>query len=326
MKYVVVTGGAGFIGANLIEGLNQLGVDRIIVVDHLREGIKWKNLLELKFEDYLDKDDFLALVENDKLKDIEAIFHLGACSNTTVKDFSYLYQNNYRYSKVLAEFCLKHDILFVYASSAATYGNGKLGFSDDHELIPLLKPLNPYGFSKQLFDLWLYSKGLLNKVVGLKYFNVFGEKEFHKGEMRSVVLKAYEQIKKEGKVRLFKSYHPDYPDGGQKRDFIYVKDAVSATLFFFENREAKGIYNVGTGKARSFKALAEAVFKALKLEVNIEYIDMPENLKKQYQYFTQADITKLRKAGYEKPMHELEEAVEKYINWLETQDTYEIFT
>jgi ADP-L-glycero-D-manno-heptose 6-epimerase len=322
---IVVTGGAGFIGSNVVEALNQKGEDRIIIVDRLKEGIKWKNLLGLKFIDYIDKYEFLKLIEKGHFKEISAIIHLGACSNTTVKNLHYLYLNNYKYSQKLALFALENDITFIYASSAATYGDGSLGFSDDEALIPQLKPLNPYGFSKQLFDLWLYYNGLLNRVVGLKYFNVFGEREFHKGEMRSVVLKAYEQIKKEGKVRLFKSYHPKYPDGGQLRDFIYVKDAVEVTLFFLENPHIKGIFNVGTGKARSFKDLALAVFSALNLPPCIEYIEMPEHLKKQYQYFTQADITKLRNVGYNKPMWELEDAVKSYVNWLETQKIFSTF-
>jgi ADP-L-glycero-D-manno-heptose 6-epimerase len=319
---IVVTGGAGFIGANLVEALNNNGEDRIIIVDHLKDGIKWKNLLELKFLDYIDKDEFLEKIERGYFKDCSAIIHLGACSDTTVKDLQYLYFNNYKYSQKLALFALKNEITFIYASSAATYGDGSLGFSDEETLLPKLKPLNPYGFSKHLFDLWLYYNGFLNKVIGLKYFNVFGEKEFHKGEMRSVVLKAYEQIKKEGKVRLFKSYHPDYKDGEQLRDFIYVKDAVEVTLFFLENPYIKGIFNVGTGKARSFKDLVLAIFSALGLSPNIEYIEMPEYLKKQYQYFTQADITKLRKAGYNKPMWELEDAVKNYVNYLEKNYTF----
>jgi len=319
---IVVTGGAGFIGSNLVEALNQEGEDRIIIVDHLKEGIKWKNLLDLKFLDYIEKDEFLEKVEKGYFKEVSAIIHLGACSDTTVKDLQFLYLNNYKYSQKLARFSLENNIQFIYASSAATYGDGSLGFSDDESLLPKLKPLNPYGFSKQLFDLWLYYNGLLNKVVGLKYFNVFGEKEFHKGEMRSVVLKAYEQIKKEEKVKLFKSYNPDYRDGEQLRDFIYVKDAVEVTLFFLENPQIKGIFNVGTGKARSFKDLVLAIFSALNIPPNIEYIEMPEYLKKQYQYFTQADITKLRKAGYNKPMWELEDAVKNYVTYLEKNYTF----
>jgi len=319
---IVVTGGAGFIGSNLVEALNQRGEDQIIIVDHLKEGNKWKNLLGLKFLDYIEKDEFLEKIEKGYFKEVSAIIHLGACSNTTIKDLQFLYLNNYKYSQKLALFSLENNIQFIYASSAATYGDGSLGFSDDETLLPKLKPLNPYGFSKHLFDLWLYYNGLLNKVVGLKYFNVFGEKEFHKGEMRSVVLKAYEQIKKEEKVKLFKSYNPDYQDGEQLRDFIYVKDAVEVTLFFLKNPQIKGIFNVGTGKARSFKDLVLAIFSALNIPPNIEYIEMPEYLKKQYQYFTQADITKLRKAGYNKPMWELEDAVKNYVTYLEKNYTF----
>ena len=319
---IVVTGGAGFIGSNLVETLNQKGEDQIIIVDHLKEGNKWKNLLGLKFLDYIDKDEFLEKIEKGHFKDVSAIVHLGACSNTTVKDLHYLYLNNYKYSQKLALFALENEITFIYASSAATYGDGSMGFSDEETLLPKLKPLNPYGFSKHLFDLWLYYNGLLTQVVGLKYFNVFGEKEFHKGEMKSVVLKAYEEIKKEGKVKLFKSYHPDYKDGEQLRDFIYVKDAVEVTIFFLENPKIKGIFNVGTGKARSFKDLVLAIFSALSLPPNIEYIEMPEYLKNQYQYFTQADITKLRKVGYNKPMWELEKAVKNYVSYLEKNYTF----
>ena len=320
---IIVTGGAGFIGSNLVETLNQKGEDRIIIVDHLNEGNKWKNLLGLKFLDYIEKDEFLEKIEKGYFKDVSAIVHLGACSNTTVKDLHYLYLNNYKYSQKLALFALENEINFIYASSAATYGDGSMGFSDEETLLPKLKPLNPYGFSKHLFDLWLYYNGLLNQVVGLKYFNVFGEKEFHKGEMRSVVLKAYEEIKKEGKVKLFKSYHPDYKDGEQLRDFIYVKDAVEVTIFFLENPKIKGIFNVGTGKARSFKDLVLAIFSALSLPPNIEYIEMPEYLKNRYQYFTQADITKLRKIGYNTPMWELESAIKNYVSYLEK--TYPFF-
>jgi len=314
---IIVTGGAGFIGSNLVETLNQKGEDRIIIVDHLNEGNKWKNLLGLKFLDYIEKDEFLEKIEKGYFKDVSAIVHLGACSNTTVKDLHYLYLNNYKYSQKLALFALENEINFIYASSAATYGDGSMGFSDEEALLPKLKPLNPYGFSKHLFDLWLYYNELLNQVVGLKYFNVFGEREFHKGEMKSVALKAYEEIKKEGKVKLFKSYHPDYKDGEQLRDFIYVKDAVEVTIFFLENPKIKGIFNVGTGKARSFKDLVLAIFSALSLPPNIEYVEMPEYLKNQYQYFTQADITKLRKVGYNKPMWELESAIKNYVNYLE---------
>lgn len=321
-KIFVVTGGAGFIGANVVLALNERGEDRILIVDHLSQGSKWKNLIGLKFEDYIDREDFLTLIEAEKLDNIKAIIHLGACSDTTVRDLYFLYKNNYQYSQKLCLYALRHGIRFIYASSAATYGDGALGFSDEENLLFKLKPLNPYGFYKHLFDLWAYQKGFLKSIVGLKYFNVFGEREFHKGEMRSIALKAYEQIKKEGKVRLFKSYHPQYEDGGQLRDFIYVKDAVEVTLFFLDKPEINGIFNVGTGKARSFKDLVLAVFHALNLPPKIEYIEMPEPLRKQYQYFTQADLTKLKKAGYNQPMKELEDAIKEYVNFLESNWNY----
>ncbi len=319
---IVVTGGAGFIGSNVVKALNDQGESRILVVDHLSEGPKWKNLVGLRFEDYLDREEFLKLLEENRIDSLRAIIHLGACSDTTVHDLYYLYKNNYVYSQRVCLFALKNDVRFIYASSAATYGDGSQGFEDDEEALYSLKPLNPYGFYKHLFDLWAYQKGLLKSIVGLKYFNVFGDREFHKGEMRSVALKAYEQIKREGKVRLFKSYHPDYEDGGQLRDFIYVKDAVEVTLFFLDYPEINGIFNVGTGKARSFKDLVTAVFHALGLSPEIEYIDMPENLRKQYQYFTEADLTKLKKVGYNKPMRELEEAIREYVIFLEEQSPY----
>ncbi len=319
---IIVTGGAGFIGSNLILALNQRGEDKIIIVDQLKEGIKWKNLLDLKFLDYIEKEEFLQRIEKGEFKNVLAIVHLGACSDTTVKDLHYLYFNNYKYSQKLAIFALENKINFIYASSAATYGDGSMGFSDEEKLLPYLKPLNPYGFYKWLFDIWLYNNKFLNKVVGLKYFNVFGEKEFHKKEMRSVVLKTYEYIKEEGKAKLFKSYNPNYKDGEQLRDFIYVKDAVEVTLFFLENPQIKGIFNVGTGEARTFKDLVLAIFSALNIPPNIEYVDMPENLKKQYQYFTQADITKLRKAGYNKPFWKLEDAVKNYVAYLEKYYNY----
>jgi ADP-L-glycero-D-manno-heptose 6-epimerase len=319
---IVVTGGAGFIGSNVVKALNDRGETRILVVDHLSQGPKWKNLVGLRFEDYLDREDFLKSIEENKFYDLKAIIHLGACSDTTVHDLHFLYKNNYVYSQKLCLYALKNGIRFVYASSAATYGDGSLGFNDDEEQLYELKPLNPYGFYKHLFDLWAYQKGFLNSIAGLKYFNVFGDREFHKGDMRSVALKAYEQIKKDGKVRLFKSYHPDYEDGGQLRDFIYVKDAVEVTLFFMEHPQINGIFNVGTGKARSFKDLVIAVFKALDLPPKIEYIDMPEQLKKQYQYFTEANLSKLRKVGYNSPMLELEEAIKEYVKFLEEHSKY----
>jgi ADP-L-glycero-D-manno-heptose 6-epimerase len=244
---------------------------------------------------------------------VDAVFHLGACSSTTETDVSFLMDNNFEYTKQLTQWSADENIRLIYASSAATYGDGSQGFSDDEEKLETLRPLNPYGYSKQLFDLWAKRNGLLEKIVGLKYFNVFGPNEYHKQEMRSFVLKAFEQINAIGKVRLFKSHRPDYKDGEQKRDFLYIKDAVDMTLFFFDNPKTAGIYNLGAGVARTWNDLAKAVFAAMDKKPNIEYIDMPDSVRNQYQYFTEADISKLRSAGYKKPITPLESAVKDYV-------------
>jgi ADP-L-glycero-D-manno-heptose 6-epimerase len=316
---IVVTGGAGFIGSALITALNKRAVTDILVVDELGSDEKWKNLRTLSFADYIEKDDFLELVIEDKLTAcIEAIFHLGACTSTTETNASYLIKNNYEYSKLLAQWATKANIRFIYASSAATYGDGSAGFSDDEDKIDKLSPLNIYGYSKHIFDLWARRTGLLKKIVGLKYFNVFGPNEYHKADMRSFVLKAFEQIQSTGKVRLFKSYKPEYADGEQLRDFIYVKDAVDMTLFFLDNPKKAGLFNIGTGKARTWNDLVKAVFAAIGKEPKIEYIEMPEAIRNQYQYFTQAEMAKLRKAGYNKQTTPLEDAVQDYVqNYLQ---------
>ena len=316
---IIVTGGAGFIGSAIIAALNKRHISDILVVDELGTDQKWKNLRNLSFTDYVEKDDFLDLVINDKLNDsLDAVFHLGACSDTTETNASYLIKNNYEYSKLLAQWATADNIRFIYASSAATYGDGSIGFSDDQEKINILKPLNMYGYSKHLFDLWAHKAGLSENIAGLKYFNVFGPNEYHKAAMRSFVVKAFEQIKATGKVRLFKSYKPDYADGEQLRDFIYVKDAVEMTLFFYDNRQIGGLFNIGTGKARSWNDLVKAVFAATDNKPNIEYIEMPESLRGQYQYFTEADMTSLRKAGYDKKTSTLEDAIKDYVqNYLQ---------
>jgi len=316
---IVVTGGAGFIGSALITALNKRAISDILVVDELGSDEKWKNLRNLSFADYIEKDDFLELVIEDKLTAcIEAIFHLGACTSTTETNASYLIKNNYEYSKLLAQWATKANIRFIYASSAATYGDGSAGFSDDEDKIDELRPLNIYGYSKHIFDLWARRTGLLKRIVGLKYFNVFGPNEYHKADMRSFVIKAFEQIQTTEKVRLFKSYKPEYADGEQLRDFIYVKDAVDMTLFFLDNPKKAGLFNIGTGKARTWNDLVKAVFAAIGKEPKIEYIEMPEAIRNQYQYFTQADMAKLRKVGYNKQTTPLEDAVRDYVqNYLQ---------
>jgi ADP-L-glycero-D-manno-heptose 6-epimerase len=320
---IVVTGGAGFIGSALIAVLNKRGIDDILVVDRLGSDSRWKNLVNLRFADYMDKDEFLEMVAGDVVNfSADAVFHLGACSSTTETDATFLMENNFEYTKQLAQWTAEEGIRFIYASSAATYGDGENGFVDDEDKLETLKPLNPYGYSKQLFDLWAKRNGLLEKIVGLKYFNVFGPNEYHKADMRSFILKAYEQINATGKVRLFKSHRSDYKDGEQKRDFLYVKDAVDMTLFFFDNPDTWGIYNLGAGVARSWNDLANAVFTAMGKKPNIEYIDMPDSIRNQYQYFTEADIKKIRDIGYEEEITSLEESVRDYVTQYLEQGAY----
>lgn len=315
---IIVTGGAGLIGSAVVWRLNQLGHENIVIVDHLGTSDKWANLAPLKFKDYLEKEELLPLLAKGTCSPvgtqrIQAILHLGACSSTTERDASYLIHNNFEYSKQLARFALENDARFIYASSAATYGDGALGFSDDESRLSSLRPLNGYGYSKQIFDLWLQQHLLLDKVVGLKYFNVYGPNEQHKGEMRSLVLKAFEQVQATGGMTLFRSHRPEYADGEQLRDFVYVKDAVAMTLFFLDHPEANGIFNVGTGQARSWNDLAQALFAALGKPTDISYIDMPEQLRSRYQYYTCAENAKLAAIGYNAPATPLEDAVADYV-------------
>ena len=309
----IVTGGAGFIGSNVVKALNARGIQDILVADHLRSGEKWKNLNGLRFEDYLDKSALMAACESGVLDSVKTVIHLGACSSTTESDADYLADNNYRYTRRLCEWAIRRGARFVYASSAATYGDGSLGYTDSDEVTPNLHPLNMYGYSKQMFDLWALKNKLFDRITGLKYFNVYGPGEAHKDDMRSVVHKAYGQIKTTGQVKLFKSYRPEYGDGEQVRDFIYVQDAVKVTLFFADHPEISGLFNCGTGQARSWNDLARAVFSAMKLPVKIEYIEMPEALRGKYQYHTESDVRKLRAAGCTENFQSLENGIQDYV-------------
>lgn len=312
---ILVTGGAGLIGSALIHALNQRGHEDILVTDVLGEDAKWKNLSPLRFLDYMQADAFLDQLEcnPDSLNSIRTIYHLGACSATTERDAGYLMENNYGYTKLLAEWALSRNIRFVYASSAATYGDGIKGMDDGTDHLDTLRPLNAYGYSKHLFDLHAKRNGWLDRMVGIKYFNVFGPNEWHKGEMRSLVAKAYEQILETGKVRLFKSHRPDYRDGEQVRDFVYVKDAVAMTIHLAETPSANGLFNIGTGAPRTWIDLTKALFTALDRKPEIEFIDMPEHIRNQYQYHTCADVSRLLATGWNKPTSTLESSVSDYV-------------
>ncbi len=312
---IIVTGGSGFIGSAIVWQLNSRGIDDIVVVDHLEEVEKWKNLVPLRFSDYLDKSDFIKKLEAGYFgNSIKAIFHMGACSSTTEKDADYLIENNYRYTARIAMWHEKHPgCRFVYASSAATYGDGQQGYRDKEDELHILRPLNMYGYSKHMFDLLALRKGWLQHIVGLKYFNVFGPNEYHKDDMRSVVNKAYPIVRDKGNICLFKSYRDDYKDGEQLRDFIYVKDAVKMTLFFLDNPEINGIFNIGTGNARSWNQVAASLFQAVGKPLNIEYIPMPDALKGKYQYYTCADMTKLQSAGCQHACMDIDMAVKEYV-------------
>ncbi len=317
---ILVTGGAGFIGSALVWALNERGREDILISDRLGTDEKWRNLVRLRYQDYVDADDLLdgASSNTNWLRDIEYVYHLGACSATTERDAAYLMRNNFDYTRRLADWALGGGRRFVYASSAATYGDGEQGMEDGDENLDRLRPLNMYGYSKHLFDLYAKRQGFLERVVGLKYFNVFGPNENHKDDMRSVVNKAFAQIQETGRLGLFKSYRPDYADGEQKRDFLYVKDAVAMTIHLAEERSAGGLYNLGSGEARTWLELAKAIFAAMDLEPAIDFIDMPESLRPKYQYYTCANIGRLRQAGYQAPVTPLGDAVSDYVrNYLQ---------
>jgi ADP-L-glycero-D-manno-heptose 6-epimerase len=313
---ILVTGGAGFIGSALIWALNQRGHSDIIVSDILGQDEKWKNLVPLRYADYVEAGPFRAALQANPsaFGRFSAVFHLGACSATTERDASYLADNNFAYTRELAQWAVSRDSRFIYASSAATYGDGATGMDDRLEELHRLRPLNMYGYSKQMFDLYAQRTGLLKRIVGVKYFNVFGPNEDHKGEMRSLVNKAYQQILATGRVQLFRSHRPDFRDGEQMRDFLYVKDAVEMTLHFAETAtSAGGLYNLGSGEANTWLTLAGGIFAALGRAPQIDFIDMPEVLRGKYQYYTRADISKLRETGYQRPVTPLVEAVRDYV-------------
>lgn len=314
---IIVTGGAGFIGANIVAALNERGHRNIIIVDRLGRGEKWKNLRGLQFEDFIDKDKFRDQVEHAAFKTPAAIIHMGACSATTELDADYLMRNNTGYTRMLADWALRENFRFITASSAATYGDGSRGYCDDDEATHGLSPLNMYGLSKHLFDEWALARGHYKRIVGLKFFNVFGPREAHKDNMRSVPHKAYHEVLAKGHISLFRSDRPDYGDGHQMRDFVYVKDAVSVVLHFLDNPQIGGLYNCGTGIARTWLQLAQAVFAAMDHETKINWVDLPPSLLGKYQYFTEADQRKLRTQGqYTKPFLTLEESVADYVKWL----------
>ncbi len=309
---IIVTGGAGFIGSCLVAELNEAGFDNILIVDHLGTDLKWRNLRALNYRGFVDKKDFLPWLESGVFGVPQAIFHLGACSATTEPDADYLMQNNVDYSLRIIRWCAQQAVQCVYASSAATYGGGEHGFSDATEQVYQFRPLNMYGYSKLLTDQIVIKEGLDQMVTGLRFFNVYGPNEYHKGDMASLIYKAYFQIKDTGAMKLFKSYHPDYPDGGQGRDFVYVRDCAQAMVGLLR-KPKQGIYNIGSGRFETWNTLAESIFSAMGLESNIEYIDMPETLEGQYQYYTKADLSKGESKGLELTRTSIQDGVTDYI-------------
>lgn len=320
---VIVTGGAGFIGSCIVRTLNDMGIEDITIVDHICETDKWMNMRNKKYTEYINRDEFLEKLPEYAGK-VTHIIHMGACSATTERNFDFLYKNNYEYTKTLWKFCTENQISFIYASSAATYGDGKEGF-DDKEDIKRLRPLNGYGYSKQLFDLWAEKQTIAPKQhVGFKFFNVYGPNEYFKGSMASVIFHSFNKINETGEMGLFKSYKEGYEDGGQLRDFVYVKDICKVVKFMIEHEEVSGLFNLGTGQARSFYDLAASTFKAMGLEPNIKYIEMPESLRAKYQYYTQANMEKLRSVGYTDDFYSLEDGAKDYVqNYL--MKNYEIY-
>lgn len=330
---IVVTGSAGFIGSAFLWKLNEMGHDDILLVDEFETGDKWKNTVKRQFTNIIHKNDFFHNLSTDEstASAVTAVVHMGACSSTTERDVDYLIKNNIHYSMDLFKFCAERNIPYIYASSAATYGNGELGYSDDPTMIPSLKPINAYGWSKQVMDEWaLKQKKTPPYWAGLKFFNVYGPNEYHKGHMMSLVCKSVPQIKEQGFLKLFKSYKEGIGHGEQKRDFVYIKDIIEVMYYLLDqalkgNKKVEsGIFNLGCGEARSFADLGRAAFNAMGIEPKFEWIEMPESIRNQYQYFTEASLDNLRsKTGYDKKFHTLEEGVTDYVkNYLLAEDNY----
>ena len=322
---IAITGGAGFIGSVLAWKLNALGHKDLLLVDQeARNSPKWNNIKKRAFEAYLESDEFIQRLEKKVFNGkISAIFHMGACSSTTEMNKAYLKENNTVYSERIANWCVQNKVYLSYAASAAAYGDGELGFLDSDELTPCLKPLNPYGQSKLDFDIWVLKNHFEKQITGFRFFNVYGPNEAHKGEMRSMAHKGFGQVMEKGALRLFKSYKAEYPDGGQKRDFVYVKDVVDAMLWFYSHPQLKGVYNLGSGKAETWNELAAALFKACGKPATIEYIEMPDSIRNQYQYFTEADMMKFQKTGCPIKFKNLEKGIKDYVrNYLLKEDPY----
>ena len=317
---IIVTGAAGFIGSALIAKLNEENFNAVVAVDKFGNPQKDRNLEKKKIIDKIDRDYFFNWLDQN-YGEVEFIFHLGARTDTAEFNKDLLFELNTGYSEQVWEKCIKYQIPLVYASSAATYGLGEHGYDDNEMGIEQLKPLNPYGWSKNEFDKWVLKQEQKPFFwAGLKFFNVYGPNEYHKGRMASVVFHAYQQIKDTGKMKLFRSHHPDYKDGEQKRDFIYVKDVVNACYFFLHHRKDNGIYNLGSGEARTFLDLTKAVFNAIGKPENIEFVDTPEDIRDKYQYFTEANMSKLRSIGFNQKFHSLEDGVDDYVkNYLDHQ-------
>ena len=310
---IVVTGAAGFIASCLVSRLNAANFNDIVVVDNFSVAKKEDNLKGKKIKEFVDRDTFIEWLDKN-YEEVEFIFHLGARTDTTEFNKDVFDLLNLNYSKAIWNACCEYQIPLVYASSAATYGSGTLGYDDDEATIPLLKPLNPYGESKNDFDIWALQQTAKPFFwAGLKFFNVYGPNEYHKGKMASVIFHAYNQIKEKGSMKLFRSHHPDFADGEQMRDFVYVKDVVEVCMFLMHHRKNSGIYNLGSGQARTFMALALNTFEAMGVTPNIDFMDTPENLRDNYQYFTEANMSKLRSIGYDKPFYSLEEGVKDYV-------------